>query len=321
MAYKGEIRLLACTAHFVPPAGWALCDGSTPERPDLRGRLPVHADVDLPLGEPGGAEQVRLEAPDLPRHRHAIACGGAGTDTTPVAALWGTVGGDVSAPYTTEPQPAEMMAAACMSGTGGGETHDNVMPFMALNYVYALGMGVTDDEPFLGEVRAFAGRLPTYGWAPCDGSLLTIRTNVALYSVLQTTFGGDGHIRFGLPNLQGLSVLGAGNGPGLSPRPFAGTGGAVEVALSESQMPLHSHRSMCTSASANALSPEGNAWATDPGGLVLFADVANDQVYAGAVASTGEGNPHENRQPFLGLTYGICTAGVFPAPSSEEATR
>ncbi|MFY1113097.1 MAG: tail fiber protein, partial [Methanosarcinaceae archaeon] len=127
--------------------------------------------------------------------------------------------------------------------TGGSQPFDNRQPYLGVNYIIAL-VGVfpsRSSEPFIGEIRMFAGNFAPRGWAFCDGQLLPISQNTALFSILGTTYGGDGRTTFGLPDLRGRVPVHAGSGPGLSTVRLGDTGGAETVTLSQAQMPSHNH--------------------------------------------------------------------------------
>jgi microcystin-dependent protein len=172
-------------------------------------------------------------------------------------------------------------------------------------------------EPFLAEIRIFAGTFAPRGWAGCDGQIMQIAQNTALFSLLGTTYGGDGTRTFALPNLQGSAPMHFGQGPALSEYAMGEAGGTPAVTLSEQQMPVHSHTMFDAEASATSNAP------SPPGGAALARASAN--VYDRAptpathvamspygVGSTGGGGPHNNMQPFLVLMFCIALQGVFP---------
>jgi microcystin-dependent protein len=170
-------------------------------------------------------------------------------------------------------------------------------------------------EPFVGQVIAVGFSFAPVGWHICDGSLLPIAENDALFNLIGTTYGGDGQTTFGLPDLRGRAVVGMGQGPGLSPYTLGQPGGAESVILASGQVGSHSH----------APAAAATATASAPGpSVVLGTTAAADPIYAtsgtsaalssGAVsASAGGGLPHENRQPSLSITYIISLFGIFPS--------
>lgn len=169
-------------------------------------------------------------------------------------------------------------------------------------------------EPFLGEIRTFAGNYAPAGWAICQGQLVSIAENSALFALIGTIYGGDGQTTFGLPNLAGRVPIHQGTGTGLTPRATGETGGSETVTLSAQQMPTHSHAAIGSGAGANKPSPVGNFWSTDPGGnTAAYSNVAGSLMAGSAIGNTGGGQPHDNVQPFLVTNYIIALEGVFPS--------
>lgn len=172
-------------------------------------------------------------------------------------------------------------------------------------------------NPFVAEIRIFAGNFAPNGWAQCNGQLLPISQNTALFSLLGTTYGGDGKSNFALPNLQGQAPLQAGQGPGLSLRDLGETSGEQSVTLLVTEMPVHSH-TVQAATSGGLPSPTANAWASGakghpasyaaPGGQTV-------QMNPLGTAVTGSSLPHNNMSPYLCLTFIIAMQGVFPPRS------
>lgn len=169
-------------------------------------------------------------------------------------------------------------------------------------------------EPFIGEVRIFAGTFAPRGWALCNGQIISIAQNTALFSLLGTTFGGDGRTTFGLPDLGGRVPMHPGQGPGLTSRRLGEAGGATEVTLSEAQIPSHAHRLQTASAEADE---------DDPGGKVMAATsepmyasgVGTELLAAQAVGTTGGGQAHNNLQPYTVVQFIIALQGIYPSRS------
>jgi microcystin-dependent protein len=168
-------------------------------------------------------------------------------------------------------------------------------------------------NPFVAEIRIFAGNFAPKGWALCNGQLMPISQNTALFSLLGTTYGGDGKSNFALPNLQGSAPMQAGQGAGLSLRDLGETGGEQTVTLLDSEMPAHSH-GVQASTTPDQLTPVNNAWASGQKGFGNFyaAPGNNVQMSPAALSVTGGNLPHNNMPPFLGLTFIIALQGVFP---------
>ena len=171
-------------------------------------------------------------------------------------------------------------------------------------------------SPFLAEIRIFCGNFPPTGWAFCNGQILPIAQNTALFSLLGTTYGGDGRTNFALPNLQGNMPMGAGNGPGLTPRVLGETGGASTHTLLAAQMPSHTH-AVQTASAADSLQPSPTALlAHSSGNASLYHTPTNPAAMAAsAVQASGAGWAHNNMPPVLGLTFIIALQGIFPARS------
>ncbi len=172
-------------------------------------------------------------------------------------------------------------------------------------------------SPFIAEIRLVGFNFPPRGNAFCNGQIISIAQNTALFSLVGTTYGGNGTTNFALPNLQSRTPLAQGQGPGLSNYVLGQSGGAASVTLLSTQMPSHTHFPQGTSAAGNSQSPGGNVWAASVGGRTpppLYSTAApNTLMNAAAISSTGGGQPHENRQPYLGLNFVIALQGIFPA--------
>lgn len=171
-------------------------------------------------------------------------------------------------------------------------------------------------EPFIGQIMIFGGNFPPKGWAFCDGSLMAISQNTALFSILGTMYGGDGRTTFALPDLRGRVPIGMGSGPGLSSYTEGQMGGQETHTLLTTEMPAHTH------AVAVAASNEANTPQNRPGGNVLGAaniydlPASADAALGGvSCGPAGGGQPHENRQPYLAMNYIIALAGIFPSRS------
>lgn len=167
-------------------------------------------------------------------------------------------------------------------------------------------------EPFLGQIMIFAFDFPPKGWALCNGQTLPINQNQALFSLLGTTYGGNGTTTFSLPNLQGRVTVGAGAGAGLSDYTLGQTAGAESHTLIGTEIPSHSHAPNYSNSSTQA-SPAGNYWAPDPNGNITFATSGGNTMSPAAIGNAGGGQPHPNLAPFLTLNFCIALAGIFPS--------
>lgn len=169
-------------------------------------------------------------------------------------------------------------------------------------------------DPFVAEIRIFPFNFAPKGWAWCDGQLMPLSQNTALFSLLGTTYGGNGKSNFGLPNLQGRTPMQPGQGPGLSPHDLGETGGSDLVTLLESEMPSHTHTSMALGAPGNRTSPAGNSIARPSAGNAFVPPAGAPLVPMSqqALPPAGSGQPHNNMQPFLTFYFCIALQGVFP---------
>ncbi len=173
-------------------------------------------------------------------------------------------------------------------------------------------------NPFVAEIRIFPFNFAPKGWAFCDGQLLPISQNTALFSLLGTTYGGDGKTNFALPNLQGCAPMAPGQGPGLSNHDLGEAGGSDTVTLLATQMPAHTHALMANSVPATTKAPTANtsALARTSGGNAYHAADANVGAMDPAlIGSTGGGQAHNNLMPYLTLNFCIALQGVFPPRS------
>jgi microcystin-dependent protein len=169
-------------------------------------------------------------------------------------------------------------------------------------------------DPFVAEIRIFPFNFAPKGWAWCDGQLMPLSQNTALFSLLGTTYGGDGKSNFALPDLQGRAPMHPGQGPGLSLHDLGETGGSETVTLLESEIPAHSHALLAATAPGNNRNPAGNVLARATGGNVYLAPAGAPLVSMSdqALAPAGGDQPHNNLQPYLTFYFCIALQGVFP---------
>jgi len=170
-------------------------------------------------------------------------------------------------------------------------------------------------DAFIGEIRPFAGNYAPRGWAFCDGQLMRISQNTALFSILGTTYGGDGMSNFALPNLMGRAAVHFGRGPGLTPRLLGERGGSTVATLIEPQMPSHTHTPNCHS-HYEQTTPAEALWSNLPGrGAPSYGKTANVSMSPRTTGDTGGNQVHNNMQPYLGLSFIIALDGEYPARS------
>jgi microcystin-dependent protein len=175
-------------------------------------------------------------------------------------------------------------------------------------------------DPFVAEIRIFAGNFAPKGWALCDGQLLPISQNTALFSLLGTNYGGDGKSTFGLPDLQGRAPMHAGQGSGLSSRFIGELAGEQTVTLLQSEMPVHVHTAQCAGTNGDTADPTANIWTIAGARRAEVNQYAptggnNVQMSPLGLSIAGSSFPHNNMMPFLGLTFIIAMQGVFPPRS------
>jgi len=173
-------------------------------------------------------------------------------------------------------------------------------------------------DPFVGEIRIFGFNFAPTGWALCNGQLMPISQNTALFSLLGTNYGGDGKSTFALPNFQGSGPVHQGQGPGLSERVMGQSGGETAVTLLQSEMPAHTHTVPCNSATGTATDPTGRIPASARLGRQvpnLYSQnvVSPDAMDPLTASSAGGSLPHNNMAPYLVMNFCIALQGIFPA--------
>lgn len=168
-------------------------------------------------------------------------------------------------------------------------------------------------DQFVAEIRMFAGNFVPNGWAFCDGQLMPIAQNTALFSLLGTTYGGDGKSTFALPDLRARAAIQPGTGPGLTGRLLGERGGEASTALLGSQMPAHTHGLRASTALATTTAANGNMLATVNAPNPPYHEPNTMAAMGANVLSTnGNGAPHENMQPYLHVSFIIALQGIFP---------
>ena len=168
---------------------------------------------------------------------------------------------------------------------------------------------MSSPEPFMSEIRIMSFGFAPKGWAQCNGQLLPINQNQALFSLLGTTFGGDGRVNFALPDLRGNVAMHEGAGFVLGQK-----GGEQAHTLSASEMPAHSHQAMASSNGPTTKLPTDAFWASNTG-FAPYGSTANVTMAPQSITNTGGSQPHENKSPFLTLNFCIALQGIFPSPN------
>jgi len=362
--YVGEIKLFAGT---FAPNGWLLCEGqslsiaehdvlfaligttyggdgqTTFNLPDLRGRVPMHMGtgpdgIAYQIGEMGGQEQVTLTLNQIPAHTHALLNNaGKGESINPTsnfparnavgASQYGNIANGIAHPST-------------IGATGGNQPHENMQPFLAINYIISL-YGIfpsqtknaetseymvlhTDGtitphldrgtDPFLSEIKIFSFNFVPRGFAQCNGQLLPINQNQALFSLLGTNYGGNGQINFALPNLRGRVPIGLGNGYNLGQ-----SAGQSATTVSITNLPAHNHSFQVYANSGNTNTPAGNLISINNTEIPSFSGVSASSIFAAdLIANVGGSQPHNNMQPYLTLNYCIALQGIFPSQNKNS---
>lgn len=191
---------------------------------------------------------------------------------------------------------------------------------IAAGLMLGLGVGTSAPaqasiEPFLGEISMFGFNFTPRGWAACDGQLLAISQNTALFALLGTMYGGDGRTTFALPDLRGRVPLHTGGGPGLTPLQQGQRGGSETVTLSEANLPAHSHAFALPASSGRGTTsnPANAVPANDPRERQYSTNPPDVEMRAGQSASAGGGQSFSVRDPYLVVRFGIALQGIFPS--------
>jgi len=343
----GEIRFLAGST-FELPNGFAECDGqlllirdnellfqllgttyggdgqTSFALPDMRSRLLMGAGPNHPLGSSGGTETVTLTEAQMPSHTHTLqASTDDGIANDPLAKVLAKGDHPFSKRIYRQQVANTNMDAAAISNAGGGAAHTNMPPFLNIRCVIAiLGTFNAISEPLLGQLQWLAYDPASVGGIsgtfPCDGQLLSIAQNTALFSLYGTTYGGDGRTTFGIPDLEDRFVLGQGNGPGLTNRQLGSRAGTETVTLTQAQMPIHTHSLNVNNdmSGADSIDPQNNV--LGKGISPIYHDIYGPpnsltQMHASAVSSVGGGQSHNNMPPSLALHCLVMANGLFPS--------
>jgi microcystin-dependent protein len=337
--YFGEIKLISFN---FAPRRWTFCDGrslpinqnqalfsllgttyggngqTTFALPDLRGRVPIHVGNGHGLGEKAGSTAVTVNIQQLPTHVHQVQGSALNANTTdPTGHVLAAAGNAFRTPdHLTTLSPLGM------TSVGGSQAHNNMQPYLALNYIIATGGGLFPEEnsggggdnftPFLGEIRMFGGDFAPQGWALCQGQTLAISENDPLYQLIGTTYGGDGQETFNLPNLASRIPLGVGTGPDGTTYQLGEMAGTEEETLTVQQIPNHNHALEISRNSGNRSRSANTVLAANSSLQVYREDTPTVSLHSSSLTSAGGSQPHTNLQPFLTINYIIATSGIFP---------
>jgi microcystin-dependent protein len=330
--FIGEIRMFSGS---FAPAGWAFCDGQllpisenetlfnligttyggdgqeTFALPNLQSRIPLHQGGGFTLAETGGAESITLTVNQIPSHTHAAGVSSKyGSTNSPD----GTVVARSSLNQFTDAvgTTGNMGNASTLGPAGGSQPHSNLQPYLVVNYIISLfgifpsqsgGGGVTD--PHISQISWVAFNFAPSGWALCNGQLLPINQNQALFALLGTTYGGDGRVNFALPNLQARVPIHTGSGHTLGEM-----GGEQAHTLSLGELPGHTHAMTASGNPAGSKSPLQNTLAVTAASSYAFVPDAQS---SSVTAPVGGSQAHLNMQPFLTLNAIIALQGIFPS--------
>ncbi len=168
-------------------------------------------------------------------------------------------------------------------------------------------------EPFVGEIRMFAGNFAPRGWALCDGQLLAVSQNDALFSLLGTIYGGDGRTTFGLPDMRGRIPIHAGSGPGLTPRNLGVKAGSENVTLTLNEIPAHTHDYNGSSQTGDQNTAANNVVAGRTGDPTYVEDAASVNMASSAVGNSGGSDSHTNLMPCICINFIIALIGIYPS--------
>jgi len=187
----------------------------------------------------------------------------------------------------------------------------------AVILVGAVGLSqpVTASEPFIGQIQYFPYSFAPRSWAFCNGQILPIAENAALFSLVGITFGGDGRSTFGLPDMRGRAPIHPGNGPGLSFRSWGQKGGQETVTLTTAQLPAHTHQLKATNNRGDQTDPTGSVLARDGRDETYRDEAPNTDMHPNSIQAAGGGQAHENMPPFLTVNCNIALQGIYPERS------
>jgi microcystin-dependent protein len=195
-------------------------------------------------------------------------------------------------------------------------TKQNYRRFLIIAFIAFMLMACGEmnaQNNYLGEIKMFAGNFAPNGWALCDGSLLSINNNQALFALLGTMYGGDGQTTFALPDLRGRVPIDAGQGAGLTYRNVGDMGGEETHTLIISEIPTHSHSIAADSSVGTSDRPANGLPARNAAGVPQYGTGQNTTLKSNTIGTTGGSNPHNNMQPYTTVNFIIALQGIFPS--------
>lgn len=336
--YISEIRSFAFS---YAPREWALCDGraivvndSTRtlysligttfggdgtyfRLPDLRDRVTIGNGPGYPAFARGGEETHQLTHQEMPKHRHRGMASVNGADSAdPKDHLWPSDAGYML-------RSNNDMSELATELVGGGIAHNNMSPYLAINYAICLvglypGLNYRVTDDFIGTIRPFPRNFDAGWWLPCDGTVLPVESYRALYSVIGHTFGGPDDKHFALPDLRGRATVNSGKPEGLSPYLIGDKVGEALVKLTTKEMPRHSHAALA-STRGSTKQPDGQVWANEDGRppVNCFASRKGEGAVMNpaAIGESGGDEPHNNMMPYQTMEYRIAAGGEMPLKS------
>ncbi len=345
--FLGEIRWVAYSNTI--PRGWENCDGqllpvsqntalfsilgttyggdgrTTFALPDMRGRMPMHEGsgpglTTHSIGQRAGTETVALTINEMPSHANQLRGTSAiGNTILPSDQLLANGLHPLANRIYQSSNLDQNMASESVSNTGGGAGHQNIPPFLSLRCIISLdGVFPTDiaSNPLIAEIRWYAGAIfVPQGYVECDGQLLPISQNTSLFSILGTTYGGDGRTTFGVPDMRGRIPIDDGQGPGLTSYRLGQLGGTETVTLLPNEIASHNHLLRAMNIEGTTISPTGNML-----GVGLSSNYHNiygsgtlTDMDGSALENSGGNQPHDNMPPYLNIKCLIAVQGIFPS--------
>lgn len=208
-----------------------------------------------------------------------------------------------------------MFTTACSRGASWRRVLRSVVVAGGVGLSAMPMVGQAQVDPFIGEVMCGGWNFCPVGWAECNGQQMSIADNTALFSLLGTTYGGDGQTSFALPNIQSRTVIGMGAGPGLSNRLLGEAAGSETVTLWQGELPNHSHSLQAHSGPEQAATPRDRIPGTAPASAPVYGATVNNMLTPAAVSVVGGSQPHNNLQPYLTVKCCIALQGAYPSPS------